>query len=148
MQVILKEDVPNLGQSGDLVEVKSGYCRNYLIPRGLAAMASARNVKQLEHEKRAIAQREAKLLRTAQALKDKVEGTAVNIAKQVGEDEKLYGSVTSKEIADVLAAKGVMVDRKKIQIREPIRSLGVHTVVVSLGREMNAELKVWVVAQE
>ena len=148
MQVILREDVPNLGRSGDVVNVSGGYGRNYLIPRGLAVVASSKQIARLEHDKRAIAQREAKRLRTAEAIKAKLEGLSINIAKQVGEGDRLFGSVTSKEIAEALAARGIELDRKTIHIDEPIRSLGVHPVAVNLGREMQAELKVWVVAQE
>ena len=147
MEVILREDVPHLGRCGDTVTVKNGYGRNYLIPRGLAVIASSRNAAQIEHARRLIAQREAKLLRTAEAMKAKLEGASINVPKQVGEDDKLFGSVTNKEIADALAAQGIEVDRKKIEIAEPIRTLGVHNVIVRLGRELNAELKVWVVAK-
>lgn len=148
MQVILREDVPHLGHTGDIVDVKGGYGRNYLIPRGLAVVASARHVAQFEHQKRVIAQREAALLRDAQAIKAKLEGLSINIAMQVGEDDKLFGSVTNKDIATALEERGVKVDRKKIHTEEPIRSLGVHNVHVALGRETSATLKVWVVAKE
>lgn len=148
MQLILREDVPNLGNSGDIVEVKGGYGRNYLVPRGLAVPASVRNVSQLEHQKRGIAQREAKRTRETQGLKSQLEGLSINIAKQVGDEDKLFGSVTNKDIAEVLEQRGVPIDRKKIMIDTPIRSLGVHAVRVNLGRDTSAELKVWVVAQE
>lgn len=148
MQVILREDIPNLGRTGQIVDVKRGYGRNYLLPRGLAVVATARNVGQLEHEKRVIGAREAKLMRNAQSLKAKLEGLSINIAMRVGEDDKLFGSVTNKDIAEALAQRDLRIDRKKIQLDEPIRSLGVHTVKVVLGREVGAELKVWVVAKE
>ena len=148
MQVILREDVPNLGRIGDIVTVKGCYGRNYLIPRGLAVMASARNVGQLEHAKRIIGQREAKLLRSAESLKAKIEGLSINISKQVGEDDKVFGSVTTKEIAEALHERGIEIDRKKIHTDEPIRSLGVHPVTVHLARDLSAEFKVWVVAKE
>jgi large subunit ribosomal protein L9 len=148
MQVILREDVPNLGRSGEIVEASGGYVRNYLLPRGLAVVASGRNVRQLEHEKRVISKREEKLMHNALAAKGRLEGLSVNISKQVGQDEKLFGSVTNKDIAEALAERDVVIDRKKIQIDEPIRSLGVHTVRVSLARDVMAELKVWVVAAE
>lgn len=148
MQVILREDVEHLGRTGEIVSVREGYGRNFLIPRGLAVIASSRNVKQLEHDKRVIAQRESKLLRNAEALKAKLEGLSLNIAKQAGEGDKLFGSVTPKEIAEELAAKGVTIDRKKLRLEEPIRSLGVHPVQVALGRDVTAEIKVWVVAAD
>lgn len=147
MQVILREDVPHLGHSGEMVTVKEGYGRNYLIPRGMAVIANPKNVARLEHDKRVITQRESKLLQSATSLKDKIEGLSLNVAKQVGEEDKLFGSVTAKEIADALAEQGVTIDRKKIALAEPIKTLGVHTVKVSLGRQIDAELKVWVVAK-
>ena len=147
MQLILREDVPNLGHIGDVVTVKPGYGRNFLVPRGLAVIATAKNVRELEHQKRVIAAREQKLLQDAEATKAKLEGLSVNIAKRVGEEEKLYGSVTTKEIAEALAAQGIEIDRRKLQVHQPIRSLGVHSVVASLGRELKAEIKVWVVAK-
>lgn len=147
MQVILSEDVDNVGKSGEIVTVKDGFGRNYLIPRGLAVVASSKNVAKLEHDKRVISQREIKLMRTAEAMKAKIESISINIAKQVGEEEKLFGSVTNKEIADALAEQGVDMERRKLQIAEPIRTLGQHDVTISLGRQMSATLKVWVVAK-
>jgi large subunit ribosomal protein L9 len=148
MQVILREDVAHLGKSGEVVDVKDGYGRNYLLPRGLAVMASARNLGQLEHHKRVITQREEKLMRTASAAKAKLEGLSINIAVQVGEGDKLFGSVNNKDIAAALAERQIDIDRKRIQLPTPIRTLGVHPVVVNLGRGVSAELKVWVVAKE
>lgn len=148
MQVILREDIPKLGNSGDIINVSDGYGRNYLVPRGLAVAASAKNVKQLDHQKRVISQRDAKLLRTNQALKAKVEGLSINVAKQVGSDDKLFGSVTTKDIAEAMKERGIEIDRKKIHLAEPIRSLGVHTVSIEFGGGVNAALKVWVVASE
>lgn len=147
MQVILSEDVENVGKSGDIVNVKDGFGRNYLIPRGLAVPASSKAVSRLEHDKRVIAQREAKLMRTSEALKARIEALSINIAKQVGEEEKLFGSVTNKEIADALAEQGVEIERRKLQIDEPIRTVGQHDVTINLGRQMTATLKVWVVAK-
>lgn len=148
MQVILCEDVSNLGRSGDVVQARPGYVRNYLVPRGLAVVASNRNLSQLEHSKRVIAKREEKLLRDASVIKSKLESLSINIARKVGQEDKLFGSVTNKDIAEVLAERGVPIDRKKIQLVEPIRSLGVHSVPVQLARDISAELKVWVVAAE
>jgi large subunit ribosomal protein L9 len=147
MQVILSEDVPHLGKTGDIVVVKEGYGRNYLIPQGLAVIASPKNKAKLEHDRSVIAAREAKLMRTAEAVKARIEGASVNIAKQVGEGDKLFGSVTAKEIAEELSAQGIEVDRKRIQLPENIRSLGEHQVSISLGQQMSASLKVWVVAK-
>ncbi|MCB9556430.1 MAG: 50S ribosomal protein L9 [Deltaproteobacteria bacterium] len=148
MQLILREDVKSLGQSGDVVTVKDGYGRNYLIPRGLAVPASARQVARLEHDKRVISQREQKLLRSAEAVRDRLEQLSINISKRVGEEQRLFGSVTAREIVDALAAQGVTIDRKAIQLDEPIRALGTHDVPVRLRRDVTATLKVSVVAAE
>jgi len=148
MQLILREDVANLGRTGDLVTVKQGYGRNYLIPRGLAAVADKRSVRRLDHEKRVIAQSEQKLLKTAQALKDKLSSVSISISKQAGDEGKIFGSVTTREIAESLTAQGIEIDRKKIELTDPIKSLGVHEVKVQLARDVDAVLKVWVVAVE
>jgi large subunit ribosomal protein L9 len=147
MQIILREDVPNLGRTGEIVNVRNGFGRNYLIPRGLAVLASTGNRQQLEHEKRLITARERKRLATAAALKSRIEELSLNIPKQVGAEDRLFGSVTSKEIADRLAEQGVTIDRKSIHLPEPIKSLGVHTVQVKLASDVSAKLKVWVVAE-
>lgn len=147
MQVILREDVEHLGRTGDIVNVKPGYGRNYLIPRGLAVAANPKNVARLEHDKRVISAREIKLAKNAEALKAKIEGIEITIAKPVGDEDKLFGSVTTRDIAEAAAEKGVELDRKKLEIAEPIRSIGEHSVTVNLGREQSAALKVWVVAK-
>ncbi|MBK8480804.1 MAG: 50S ribosomal protein L9 [Proteobacteria bacterium] len=152
MQVILREDVAHLGQSGQVVEARPGFVRNYLIPRGLAVAATGCGLRQLDHEKRVIATREQKLQRDGMALKSKLEALTINIARQVGkqagQEEKLFGSVSNADIATALASKGVTVDRKKIQVAEAIRTLGLHSVTVQLGKGLTAALKVWVVAAE
>ncbi|PID39801.1 MAG: 50S ribosomal protein L9 [Proteobacteria bacterium] len=147
MQVILREDVEHLGNTGDIVNVKPGYGRNYLIPRGLAVAANPKNVARLEHDKRVISARELKLAKNAEALKAKIEGIELTIAKPVGDEDKLFGSVTTRDIAEAAAEKGVALDRKKLDIAEPIRTVGEHSVTVNLGREQSAALKVWVVAK-
>src|SRR3954471_16030898 len=130
MQVILKEDVPALGKSGDLVKVKPGFGRNYLIPQGLAVMATATNVKQVEHQKKLIAAKNAKLAKDSQAVADKLGAIEVSIERQVGEESKLFGSVTSRDIADALKDKGVVVDHRKIHLPEPIKTIGYQTVEI------------------
>lgn len=147
MQLILREDVDNLGRTGQVVNVRDGYGRNYLIPRGLAVPASDRSLKQLEHQKRMIEARDRKLRKDAEAYKIQLEKTSVNIAKPVGEEDRLFGSVTTREIAEALEAAGVNVDKKKIELDQPIRTIGVHTAKVRLSRDMVAEVKVWVVAK-
>lgn len=147
MQIILKEDVENLGRAGELVTVRDGYGRNYLIPRGLGVLATPRNVRRLEHEKRVIDQRNAKLARDAATLKEQIEKLSLTIAKQAGEEGKLFGSVTSREIAEALSEEGLEIDRRKLRLEQPIKSLGVFTVEVKLTSAVAAELKLWVVAK-
>lgn len=148
MQIILKEDVPNLGRMGQLLSVKRGFGRNYLIPRGLAVEATARNVKHLEHARRVIEGRREKLLAEARSIAERLRDMSVTIAKNTSDEDRLYGSVTNREIADALAAEGLKVDRRKIEIDEPIRSLGVFTVKIRLNAELIGALKVWVVKAE
>lgn len=147
IQVILKEDVPNLGKSGELVNVKPGYGRNYLIPKGLAIMATKRNVARLEHERKVIELRAAKLRKDAEAVAARLANATVQIERAVGEGDKLFGSVTSRDIEEALAAQGHKVDRKQIQLADPIKALGQYTVPVRLSRDVSAEIKVWVVAK-
>ena len=148
MQVILRDDLDNLGKSGEVVNVKPGYARNYLLPRGLAIKATASDVKRVEHEKRVIAARTAKLAKEVQAEADALSRISVSIARAVGEEDKLYGSVTSRDIAEALAAQNVKIDSKKIHLEEPIKTLGMTEVQVKLGRGVNATIKVWVVKKE
>ncbi|HEY2729934.1 MAG TPA: 50S ribosomal protein L9 [Polyangia bacterium] len=148
MQVILRDDMDNLGKSGEVVNVKPGYARNYLLPRGFAIKATASDVKRVEHEKRVIAARTTKLAKEAQAEADGLSKVSVSIARAVGEEEKLYGSVTSRDIAEALGEQGVKVDSKKIHLEEPIKTLGLTEVQVKLGRGVNATIKVWVVKKE
>jgi large subunit ribosomal protein L9 len=148
MQVILRDDMDNLGKSGEVVNVKPGYARNYLLPRGLAVKATASDVARVEHDKRVIAARTAKLAKEAQAEADKLSQVSVSIARAVGEEDKLYGSVTSRDIAEALREQGVVVDSKKIHLDEPIKALGMVEIPVKLGRGVTANIKVWVVKEE
>lgn len=145
MQVILQDNVDNLGKVGEIVRVKDGYARNFLIPRGLAAEASTRNVSQLEHQKRAAESRRMKLKADAETVQKAVEGAKVVISRQVGEEDKLFGSVTSMDIEEVLRAQGLNITRKQIQLPEPIKTLGLHDVPVKVHPELTANLKVNVV---
>jgi large subunit ribosomal protein L9 len=148
MQVILREDVENLGNTGEMVTVKDGYARNYLIPRGLAVLATPRNVRRLDHEKRVIGQRDSKRQKDAQSLKERIEALSLTIAKHTGEEEKLFGSVTNRDIAEALKEEsGLDIDRKAIHLEQPIKSLGVYSVNVKLTRDVIATLKLWVVAK-
>jgi large subunit ribosomal protein L9 len=148
MQVILREDVDNLGTTGEVVTVKDGYARNYLIPRGLAVQATSRNVRRLSHEKRVIEQRDTKRRRDAQGVKEQLESLSLTIAKHTGEEDKLFGSVTNREIADALKEEaGIEIDRKLIHLAQPIKALGVYSVEVKLARDVIATVKLWVVAK-
>jgi large subunit ribosomal protein L9 len=148
MQVILRDDMENLGKSGEVVNVRPGYARNYLLPRGLAVKATATDVARVEHEKRVIAARAAKLSKETQAEADKLSKVSVSIPRAVGEEDKLYGSVTTRDIAEALHAQGVTVDAKKLVLDEPIKTLGLAEVPVKLGRGVTATIKVWVVKKE
>jgi large subunit ribosomal protein L9 len=148
MQLILKEDLDNLGKSGDIVNVKPGYGRNFLLPRGLAVLATADDVSRVAHEKRVIAARTAKMAKEAQAEADRLSQVTVSIARAVGDEDKLFGSVTSRDISEALAEQKVTIDAKKIQLDEPLKALGMTEVPVKLGRGVTAKIKVWVVKKE
>jgi len=148
MQVILREDLENLGKSGEVVTVRPGYGRNYLLPRGLAVSATEADVKRVAHEKRVIAARNAKLAKDAQAEADRLNQVSVSIAVAVGEEDRLFGSVTARDIADAYQEKGVTVDAKKLVIADPIKTLGLTEVPVKLAHGVTATLKVWVVKKE
>ncbi|MDA8337751.1 MAG: 50S ribosomal protein L9, partial [Nitrospiraceae bacterium] len=142
MQVILKEDVKDLGHIGDLVNVKEGYARNFLIPKGLAVEANPKNLKALEHEKRKIQELVKKAKTAAEELASKVSGTTVTIKAKAGEEDKLFGSVTVMDIADALKKEGMDIDKKKIVMEEPIKRLGNYTVSVKIHSEVSAQLNV------
>lgn len=154
MKVILQEDVVDLGQAGDLVEVKAGYARNYLIPKGLAMMASSRNVKVLEHQRRLLVARQGKQQtredkqRTrATELADAINTLSATFTRKAGDDDRLFGSVTSQHIAEFFSDEKLPVERKQIRLEEPIKALGVFNVPIKLHQEVTAELKVWVVKE-
>ena len=147
MKLILREDVYNLGKSGELVNVKEGYARNYLLPRNLAMLASSANVRQLDHEKKVIELRQQKLKGGAQEQAKKLEGVKISIKRKTGEQDKLFGSVTALDIAEALAAAGHKLDRRLIHLPEPIRAIGEFPVEVRLHREVTAKLTVTVVGE-
>jgi large subunit ribosomal protein L9 len=148
MDVILREDMDKLGKSGEVVTVKPGFGRNYLIPQGLAVLATAQDVARVAHEKRVITARNAKLMKDVQAAADRLNQVSVSIPVQVGEEDKMYGSVTSRDIAEALKEKGVDVDTKSLVLDEPLKALGLAEVPVKLGRGVTATIKVWVVKKE
>ncbi len=145
VQVVLKQDVDKVGRAGQLVRVKPGFARNYLLPRGLAAVATGENIKQIEHEQRlALAQAE-KQHKLAEGAAAQIEGLTIEIPMQVGEGDRLYGSVTSRDIALALASRGIEIDRKKLQIPDAIKALGEYQITAKLGHEVNASFKLVVV---
>lgn len=146
MEVILKEDVANLGHRGDLVKVADGYGRNFLLPRKLAMQATEANKNVIEQMKAAAARRSATEKAQAQEQVKKLEPVVLSFTRKSGENGQLFGSVTSADIAGELSAKGFDVDRRKIQLTEPLKSLGEYTVAIKLHREVTAHIKVQVVA--
>ena len=148
MQVILREDLDNLGKSGEVVTVKAGYGRNYLIPQGLAVTATEADVARVAHEKRVIAARNAKLSKDLQSEADRLSQVSVSIPVSVGEEDKLFGSVTARDIVEALRAQGVTIDPKSLGLAEPLKALGLAEVPVKLGRGVTATIKVWVVKKE
>lgn len=148
MEVILMQDVLHTGKRGDVVRVKPGFARNYLLPQGLALEATPGNRKFFEQQRHKIDARHAREREDATAVAAEMSGIELSIAKRVGESEVLYGSVTASEIAEALAAKGVTVDRRKIDLEGGIKTLGAHSVRIDLHPEVTAELTVNVVAEE
>lgn len=145
ISVVLQKDVDNLGVGGDVVRVRPGYARNYLIPRGLALPATSGNLSRVEALKKAALARAAEVLAGAQALKGKLEKVSVKIERAVGDDNKMYGSVTTKDIEEAYAALGIEIDRKKVSLGEPIKALGLSEVKIRLHKDVDATLRVEVV---
>jgi large subunit ribosomal protein L9 len=148
IEVILKEDVEHLGHRGDIVRVAPGFARNYLLPRKLALQVSQGNRRQIEHMKKVAAQRAAEERAVADQLGQRLSAVVCVIARKVGETDTLYGSVTAADIAEVLAAQGIEVDRRKIQLPDPIKQLGDFQVPIRLHRDVVAPISVQVIKQE
>jgi len=146
MKVILQENIDTLGHIGDVVKVAPGYARNYLLPKGLAVVATEKNAKALEHLKRQMAYKKDKVIESAKALLAKLEGLVIELTHQAGEEGKLFGAVTNMEIAAFLKDKGFEIDRKTIILAEPIKHTGEHNVPVKIHPEVTATLKVTVKA--
>jgi len=147
IEVILREDVPSLGRAGELVRVRPGYARNYLLPKGLAFEATEGNRRRIAAETRVReARRQAERVE-AEGLAARLASVTLTIASKAGEEGKLFGSVTAQDIADALAAQGLAVDRRRIELEHPIKALGTHTVPVRLHPEVHAEVRVHVVPQ-
>ena len=147
MKLILREDVENLGKGGEVVEVKPGYGRNFLLPRGLAVLANPKNVRELDHQKAVASAKAAKLKASAQAVAKRLAETPVTLKRKVGEQDKLYGSVTALDIVEALAARGLVLDRRTIDLAEPLKTVGEFEVPVKLHREVVGKAKVKVEAE-
>ncbi len=145
MKVILKEDIKGLGKMGEMAEVSTGYGRNFLLPHKKAVEATPHNIKTVEHEKKVIEDKIKKNLHEVEEISKKISETSVTISRQVGEGEKMFGSVTSADIAEAFATEGLNIDKRQIHLEKPIKELGLFHVPVRLHPEVTADLKVWVV---
>jgi large subunit ribosomal protein L9 len=147
MKVILKVDVDALGKAGDIVDVKDGYARNYLIPKKKAIEATPENLKRIEEESRIGQEKASRARRQAEKIARKIESLSLTVVRQAGEKDKLFGSVTSIDIEKSLKEEGIEIDRKKILLKEPIKSLGIYSVPIKVHQDITANLKVWVVKE-
>lgn len=148
MEVILKEDIPNLGKIGEVVRVRDGFARNYLLPRGLVLIANKKNLKSFEHQKRIVADQKQRKLKEAQSVSNQLSDVSLVIPMRTGDEGRLFGSVTSIHIEKALKAKGLDIDRRKIHLQEPIRTLGDFDIPVRLTADLTVSLKLSVVPEE
>jgi large subunit ribosomal protein L9 len=148
MEVILKEDIANLGKIGEVVRVRDGYARNYLLPRGLVLLANKKNLKTFEHQKKMVADQKRKVLGQAQAAAEKLTNVSLVIPMKAGEEGRLFGSVTTIQIEKALAAQGLTVERRKIHLNEPIKNIGEYEVPIRLAADVNVAVKLSVIAEE
>ena len=148
MEVILQQDVEKLGAMGDVVKVKPGYARNYLLPRGLAVIADPKNLAMLEHRKRVVGAKRLKVQKSAQAVAERLAAVSVVIPARAGEEDRLFGSVTNQDIQRALVEQGFEIDRRKIFLEAPIKTLGEFTVPINLGTDVRASIKVTIVREE
>jgi large subunit ribosomal protein L9 len=148
VKLVLREDVPKLGHAGEVVSVKPGYARNFLLPQGKAALASEARVKELEHHKRLIAEKVARELKDLHAARDRLEQLQLEVEAQAGEEGRLFGSVTAAQVAELIGEKGIEIDRRKIDLAEPIKEVGEHSVPIKLHREVIANVRLRVTAAE
>ncbi len=147
MKVILRDEVEGRGKTGDVIEVKAGFARNFLIPRNLAIPATRGNLRAIDEVTAQKGIRDKKRRRAAEVIKERIEKLSLTAEARVGEDEKLFGSITAQNVADLLANEGVTVDKRDIDLPEHIKSLGVYTVPVKIDSEVTANVKLWVVKQ-
>jgi large subunit ribosomal protein L9 len=148
MEVILKEDIANVGKIGEVVRVRDGYARNYLLPRGLVLLANKKNLKTFEHQKKLVADQKQKITRQAKSVGEAVTAVSLIIRMRVGEEGKLFGSVTNIQIEKALKAQGLTVDRRKIQLEEPIKATGDYEVPIRMTADLTVPLKISVVPEE
>ena len=148
VKLILKESVHSLGEVGDLVSVKPGHARNYLIPQGKAILATESRVEELEHHKRVVAEKVAREMKDLGVVKDALEALSLEVTARAGEEGKLFGSVTTAHIGELMAERGLEIDRRRIELKDPIKEAGQHTVPVKLHRDLVAQLEVHVVSEE
>lgn len=147
MKVILRRNFDQLGKVGDVANVKDGYARNYLIPRQIAYQATKGNILALNEEKKQILKKDAKELDIAQKLANEIEKVSITIPVKVGEEDKIFGTVTSQMIADSMKEKGYDIDKRKIEITEPIKALGIYSVTIKIHPSVSAVVKTWVVRE-
>jgi large subunit ribosomal protein L9 len=147
MKVLLRQDFDKLGETGKVVNVKDGYARNFLIPRGIAFEASERNLHILEQEKKRHVAMKLKEKKASEVLAAKLDGVSLTAAMPVGEDDRMFGSVTNQDLADLLAAKGFEIDKRKIILEEPVKALGIYEIPIKLHSEIECKIKLWVVKQ-
>jgi large subunit ribosomal protein L9 len=147
MKIILRQDYKSIGKTGDIITVKNGYARNFLIPKGIAITATARNMKILKEEEKLFTNRKDKDRLKSDSVAKELSKISITVSVPVGEEDRVFGSVTSQTIAEVLNEKGYAIDRKKIQLDEPIKALGVYTVPIKLHSDVEANLRVWVVKE-
>jgi large subunit ribosomal protein L9 len=148
VKLILREAIPGLGEAGDLVQVKVGHARNYLLPKGKAVLATEAKVRELDHHRRVVMEKVAKEMKDLEVLRDHLQSVALEVSARVGEEGRLFGSVTAVQIAELLAEKGFEIDRRKIALDEPIKEVGEHGVPIRLHRDLTAEIKVTVSPEE
>ena len=146
-KVILQQQIPDLGDAGEIVSVRDGYARNYLLPRKLALLAEEGNIRQFNHQKKLTQDRMKKIIKGYKDLAQKIEGVSCTITRKAGEEGRLFGSITAQDIADALATQGLTVDRRKIELTQPIKTTGAHTVPVRLHADVHAEVRVSVEAE-
>jgi len=147
MKVILRQNFEPLGQIGDIVEVKNGYALNYLLPRKIAYAALKGNLRALEEEKKTVAKKSEQELRDAEAIAVELEKTSITIPVQVGEEDKIFGTVTTQMIADALSEKSFKIDKRKVELEEQIKTLGIYSVNIKLHPRVSSKIKVWVVRE-